>query len=284
MTAVVDAPAFQPGVYDISEEIYFGDPVPSGSLSCSGAKKLLPPYCPALFFWERDHPVYKDEFDFGSAAHKLVLGSGPELVVVDKPTWQTSAAKQARQEARDAGKTPILTGAMAEVRAMADAIRRHPIASILFDPSEGHPEQSLFWEDEDSGIWRRCRLDWLPSGSSGRLIVPDYKTSASANPASFGRPAANYGYHQQHDWYSEGVAEVLGVKPEFVFVVQEKTPPYLITVVQLDIDFVRAGRELNRQAINVYQHCIETGEWPGYSNEIELISPPAWARSRGDYF
>jgi hypothetical protein len=284
MTALAEAPAFQAGVYDISEEVYFGDPVPTGSLSCSGAKKLLPPNCPALFFWERDHPVFKDDFDFGSAAHKLVLGSGPELVVIDKPNWQTNAAKEARKEAREAGKTPILIGALAEVQAMADAIRRHPVASVLFDPSLGNPEQSLFWEDTTSGIWRRCRLDWLPDRRGGRLIIPDYKTAVSANPASFAKPAANYGYHQQHDWYVEGVSEVLGVTPEFVFVVQEKTPPYLISVIQLNWEFVRAGRELNRKAIGIYQDCIETGEWPGYSDEIELISPPAWARPRGDYF
>ena len=39
-----------------------------------------------------------------------------------------------------------------------------------------------------------------------------------------------------------------------------------------------AGRELNRLAIEIYRDCTEAGVWPGYSDEIELISLPAWAR------
>ena len=42
MTALAVA-EFTAGVYDIPEDLYHRDPVPGGSLSCSGAKKLLPP-------------------------------------------------------------------------------------------------------------------------------------------------------------------------------------------------------------------------------------------------
>jgi hypothetical protein len=33
-------------------------------------------------------------FDFGHAAHKLVLGAGPEIVVVDAERWDTKAIKE----------------------------------------------------------------------------------------------------------------------------------------------------------------------------------------------
>jgi hypothetical protein len=54
----VSGPALitEPGVYDIAEDHYHADPVPGGSLSNSGAKKLLPPSCPAKFAYEREHP------------------------------------------------------------------------------------------------------------------------------------------------------------------------------------------------------------------------------------
>ena len=56
---------YQPGVYEMDEATYHQDPVPGGSLSASGAKLLLPPSCPALYAWRRDHPKVSAEFDFG---------------------------------------------------------------------------------------------------------------------------------------------------------------------------------------------------------------------------
>lgn len=274
---------YAPGVYDIPEADYFGA---SYALSCSGAKLLLPPSCPAKFRYEQDHPVHKDVFDFGSAAHKVVLGSGRDVAVLDYDNWQTKAAKQAREEARDAGQTPILRDAWVVVQAMAAAIQAHPLARALYDPARGRPEQSLFWTDPRTGIPMRARLDWLRD-DGGRLIILDYKTASSAHPETFAKSAANYFYDMQDAFYGDG-ARALGLDtdPAFLFVAQEKTPPYLVSVVELDSDARRAGRARNRQATDTYIRCIESGDWPGYvaDDEIELISLPHWARPREDAF
>ena len=51
MTAILPAliSADELGVYDLPAAAYHRDPVEGGSLSASGAKKLMPPSCPALF-------------------------------------------------------------------------------------------------------------------------------------------------------------------------------------------------------------------------------------------
>src|SRR5690606_30614366 len=69
----------EPGVYDnVPSEVYHSDPVPGGSLSSTGARKLATE-CPAAFKHWLDNPEpSKKEFDFGTAAHKVVLGDGPE--------------------------------------------------------------------------------------------------------------------------------------------------------------------------------------------------------------
>src|SRR2546421_646443 len=87
----------EPGLYeDLSVETYHADPVPVGSLSSSGARKLLPPGCPALFAYEREHPPEPTAtFDLGHAAHKMVLGVGPEVVKIDADNWRTNAVKDA---------------------------------------------------------------------------------------------------------------------------------------------------------------------------------------------
>jgi hypothetical protein len=281
MTALATETAFRAGVYDgMPESQYHGDPVPGGSLSSSGARKLLPPSCPAKFRYEADNPPPpKDYLELGSAAHKMVLGAGAEIIVIKAPDWKTGAARDERDAARAEGFLPLLTREHEQVLAMAAALRAHPVASALFDPEHGKPEQSLFWQDASAGIWRRARLDWLPdSDARKRLVVGDYKTTIAADLPSIKKSIARYGYHQQGDYYLDGVRALnLGADPAFVFIFQEKTPPYLITPVQLDLDALREGRELNREAIDLYRACSESGSWPGYSAGIEVVSLPAWA-------
>lgn len=266
-----------PGIYDgIPEEQYHAD---RESLSVSGAKKLLPPSCPAIFKHERDHgQPQKAAFDFGHAAHATVLGVGMPIEVIDVPDWRTKAAQEAKKEAHAAGKVPLLASDKATVDEMAAAIRRHPIASALLNPERGKPEQSGYWLDTAHDVTRRFRLDWLPDTDGGRLIVPDYKTCTSAEPSAIRKAAANFGYYQQHPWYVDGL-KALEVADDiaFVFIFQEKTAPYLVTVAELDAEAVLLGRKRNDQALQVYAECVATNTWPSYTDDVELISLPGWA-------
>lgn len=277
----------QPGVYDIAEDHYHADPVPGGSLSNSGAKKLLPPSCPAKFAYEREHPPQPSAaMELGTAAHQIVLGAGPKVAIIDAENWRTNAAKDAAKEAREQGAVPLLIAEFDQVQAMAAAIRAHPLASVLFNPDAGgRPEQSMFWQDAEFGIWRRARLDWLPDWHGyGRLIVPDYKTCARADRASVAKAVYDYGYYRQGPWYCDGVRALgLAEDPAFVFVLQETTPPYLVTVGDLDPDAEDYGRAMNRLACEVYRDCTESGIWPGYGDSddgqprIARISLPPYA-------
>lgn len=281
MTAV-DLAITQPDVYNMDDATYHADPVAGGSLSSSGARKLLPPNCPARFRWELDHPRPANPvFDFGHAAHKQVLGVGAKVVVVDADSWRTNAAKDKQAAAYAAGQVPVLAHEYADVQNMADALRAHPVASALFNPAAGSPEQSLFWTDAETDVWCRARLDWLPDATDRRMVIADYKTCASAELGHIERAVHSYGYHQQAAFYVDGVKALgLADDPAFVFVFQEKTAPYLITVVQLDPEAERIGRAENRKAIDIYRRCKATDNWPGYSEDIELISLPPWVERR----
>lgn len=273
----------EPGMYDaIANDDYHADPVDGGSLSFSGAKKLLPPYCPAIYRYEREHPVYKDTFDFGSAAHHLVLGDDTvKIAIIDADSWRTNAAKEQKEQARAEGKVPLLQKDWAVVEAMAKALLEHPWASQLLHPDSGVAEQSMFWQDDRTGVWRRGRLDWLPHTNGSRLIVPDYKTAASADPESFAKSAANYGYHQQKAWYEDGLAALGYPDPVLVFIAQEKEPPYLVSVVELDTNATTIGHHLNREAVDLYATCTATDTWPGYTDtDVALVGLPGWYENR----
>ena len=250
------------------------------SLSASGAKRLLSPGCPALYKhdWDNGGRPNKRAFDVGHAAHAAVLGVGLELVVIDHDDYKTKAAREARDEAYAAGACPVLTKEKAGVDAMALAIRQHPLASKLLDPERGRPEVSVFWHDEDRGIDRRARFDWLPNPDGARtLVVPDYKTTASAEPRAFSRSIWNFGYDIQAVWYMDAVrAADLADDVEFLFIAQETTAPYLITVHQLDHDALKVGRARVDEACAIFRACTQTNTWPGYLDGVELVPPPQW--------
>lgn len=273
-------PAVGPGIHQMTNEEYHSH---RDALSSSGARMLLPPSCPALFRHAQDTPPEpKKTFELGSAAHKLVLGEGPDLVRVDAEKWMTAAVKAEVAAIRDEGGIPLKPADYQQVHDMADALRRHPIAAALFDPARGKPEQSLFWRDRPTGVMRRARFDWLPDARSGRLIIPDYKTCRSAEPTALARAVQEFGYHQQDDWYRAG-AKALGLADDsaaFVFVCQEKTAPYVVTVVEMDAEARRIGAARNRRALEVFAECAETGVWPGYSDDIAYLSLPTWAAIR----
>lgn len=285
----------QPGVYDLTAEAYHADPVPGGSLSSSGARMLLAPSCPALYRHRMDAGQgHRQVFDIGHAAHAEVLGIGAELAVIDADSYRTNAARAERDAAYAAGKTPLLVAEHEQVLGMATALREHPVASELFRPGHGEAEQALFWFDEEFGVWRRAMLDWsFYSPVTGQFIAADYKTTKSAEPDAISRAMSTYGYVQQDPYYLDG-AIALGLAgdlpPAFIFVFQEKEPPYLVTICQLNPESREWGQVLNRKALDVYRTCRETGHWPGYSDGVISVGIPGWADrqhqtalDRGDY-
>jgi hypothetical protein len=50
-----------------------------------------------------------------------------------------------------------------------------------------------------------------------------------------------------------------------------------VSVVELDIEAINIGRQMNDRAKRIYQECTNTGNWPGYPAGSELISLPMWA-------
>lgn len=263
-------------LFDLPEEQYFA----LDALSCSGAKRLLPPSCPALFQYEREHGrAGKPQYDLGHAAHKMVLGQGGEIHVIDATDYKKPANGKLRDELRESGRIPLLRKEFRQVVEMARAMKRHPDVGRLFDPEHGRAEVTFLWHDERWGIDRKARLDWLPNVVDGKvLIIPDYKTAASADPGSFARSAANYSYHMQDAWYSDAVRACLGVEAAFVFVAQEKDVPFLVTPFEYDPPSKAIGRAKNEAAMEIFRDCTDSGVWPTWSaGEIVSLSLPGWA-------
>jgi hypothetical protein len=267
----------KPGLYpDIPEDEYHRDPVPEGSLSVTSAKKLLPPGCPAIFAWERQHPKPPTKsMELGTVVHGLVLGTGQPVGVVDADNWRGNEAKEAKAKAIAAGEVPMLAKDYAEAKAIAAAVHAHPLAGALL--AEGDAEQSMFWQDPEFGIWLRGRTDWLTW--FGNPTVVDVKTCASASPEDVAKSIAKYGYYMQDPWYREGIAATTGCTPEdveFLFLFVPTEQPYLPMIYRLGDADVELGTQRNRIAREKYRDCTEAGIWPAWSEDIVDIALPGW--------
>jgi hypothetical protein len=143
---------------------------------------------------------------------------------------------------------------------------------------------SAFWTDPAYGTWWRCRWDHMPEPDPRyRPVIGDYKTTAKdgAAPAKFARSVADFRYYLQAYVYSAGYAAVFGDRisapPGYALIAQERTAPYRVAVYELDPAALRKGREDAERAMEIYRDCTESGIWPGYSPEIELLDLPYWA-------
>lgn len=276
------------GMYSgIPDEVYHAD---RGSLSSSGARALLAPSCPEIFYHQRQQPPEpKPQYDFGHVAHKFVLGEGSEIAELDpaihglnkdgspsKAPTNTAMWQEAVQEARERGQIPMHIAEVAKAKAMAAKVREHPLAAALL--ADGTPELSGYWHDPETGVRLRFRPDWLPNPGRGRLIVVDYKTATSAHPGHFAKAAADYGYHQQVPWYLDGLAACdISNDAAFVFIVQSKSPPYPVSVIELKPDDIELGRRRNRKAIDLYAQCVAADHWPDYGQGVHSVSLPSYA-------
>lgn len=270
----ITSPAVIEGMSDAD---YHRDPVPGGSLSHSAVKLLRE--APAKFHHHQTHPrPPKREFDFGHAAHGLILGTGDPVEIVDAGDWRTKAAQEAAAQARAAGRVPLLAHEWAHVEGMAAALASGP-AARLFRPSTGMSEVVVVWMDTDTGLWLRAKFDRVLIGADGSVTIIDYKSAKNSSPAAFARAMWEYGYYTQDAFYSTG-AEVLGLGDpvRFLFVVQEKDPPYLCTVVELDEEDRQWGRVVNRRALHDYLRYRAADHWPGYAEDIVSVGLPAYGR------
>ncbi len=265
----------------ISAEAYHADPCPAPSLSSTGARTLVRA-TPAAYWHGRQNPERKRVFDIGTSAHLLVLE--PDLFadavrVIDADSYRTKAAQEAREQAYAEGKVPLLPEEASMVMHMRDALFAHPVARHAFEG--GTVEQTAIWQCDEFGHWCRARMDYMPPH---RRYLVDYKTAASAHPEQFPRALAEFGYHQQAAWYQDAVEQLTGERPaRFCFVVQEKKPPYLVSVFWVDHEALEVGRALNRLARGIFAHCLARWEWPGYQPDVAAapqaftVTLPPWA-------
>ncbi len=219
-----------------------------------------------------------DALDFGKAFHCASLE--PELFAeryTIEPTFGDCRKKENKAN-RDAwrkeneGALLLSMNDHLACRAMAESIRKHPVASRLLEG--GDRELTVRWRDEATGLECKARADqYRPD----RRLVVDVKTTEDASPDGFRKSVARYGYHRQAALYREGFAAAGAPVDFFLFVAVEKVAPFAVGVYALDADAEKRGRDSVREDLAKLADCIERDVWPAYSDSILTLDLPAWA-------
>ena len=272
------------GVYQIDAAAYHDDPTIEPSLSASIASVLLS-HSPAHA--REKHPRLnpdfeaeeKPHFDLGTAAHHMALRQDfwrEEIEVVNAASWQTKAARERRDKAREASRTPVLIDHYKRLDRMVSALEAHPQARRAF--LKGKPEQTLVWRDPATGAWMRCRPDWMPDDVNDPW--PDYKSTTDARPKQWDRRfLLDHGGLMRAAMYEEGIRQVFHMKhPTLYYVVQEVAPPFAIScrIMSSDSEAMKIGRAMLRKATHLWAECSRTGEWSGYE-PTGTIQMPHWS-------
>lgn len=262
------------------EDYYHQDPCPDPSLSASIIKPLL--YQSPLHAWyqhPRLNPAYEPEqkaaYDIGSAAHALILQDPHVFEIVDASDWRKKENQEKRDIAYATGKIPLLKDQYQMVLDMSvraiEQLAKHECGNT-FD-GKGKSEVTLIWQE--GNVWCRCRIDYI--AENGKDFY-DYKTTdQSANPENAGRVVFNLGYDITSAFYKRGIRKIFGIEnPQYRFVIQEKEPPYALSVCALDpMAEALADRKID-EAIRLWGECLRSDSWPTYSDKIAYVGAPAW--------
>ena len=256
----------------IPSATYHADPADEPSLSSSIAKLLLerPPYWawaahPKLNpEWKQPEP--KAAFDIGSAAHALLLEEGAGIEMVEADNWLTKAAKEQRDALRAKGITPILTKDFERTLEMS-RIASAFLKEYGIDVSKTDNECTMIAEVD--GVLCRTRADiFMP-----RRII-DYKTTGLSLDV-FNKQASKFGYDLQAAMYMR-VAQELGEKCEWLFLVQETVAPYPVQMFRPTMEFMEVGTRKFEQALAIWEECLIVGDWPGYPKDVQLLDAMPW--------
>lgn len=220
---------------------------------------------------------------FGTAAHAWILEpetAASQVVVLPKIDRRTRDGKKQWEEFEmmHPNKTRITDEDARHLAAMAAAVNNHKIAGKLLNEKTA-TEVSVLWQDERTQAMCRCRPDLVAND-----IIVDLKTTYDASKAAFSHTMHKYRYHVQAAYYLDGcrAAGLVPEKSDFVFIAVEKKPPYGVAIYHLPFDDIERGRFQYERDLTRFAYAQKTGHWFGYSENIDTLELPYFARKEID--
>lgn len=218
--------------------------------------------------------------DNGSIIHALLLGKGSEIAVMPHDEYRTNAAKADRDEAIAQGKIPIKAKDYAEIATAAERVRARLLVLGIDLQAEGFvAEQPIEWDEPGVNSPVRCRAMFdLVNVLTGVII--DVKSISEATVENCAKSTWRYDYHVQDAAYRSALSALIGQPTSFTFAFCELDAPYGVLPAKCNGAFKEIGEARWRHAVRLWEECLATNIWPGYSTETVRLEPPGWALSQ----
>jgi hypothetical protein len=208
------------------------------------------------------------EMDIGTLTHLGVLEPErfadayavyPADVLGKNGAASTNAAKAWCEAQESAGKIVLKQESLDAVLAMVASVK------TTFAPwlaLESKREQSVYWQDPETGLHCRCRPDWLIL-NNGTAFIFDLKTTSDSSHDGFRRAAEQFSYWLQHAHYSAGVQQALDFEfdPEFYFVVVETQFPHATAIYRMPDPIAERSDLIRRGLLRDMAACFNGGDW-----------------------
>lgn len=215
-------------------------------------------------------------FDVGEAIHLAVLQPDVfETRVIRGPKDRRGNNwKDFQAEATNSGRLLLTEADFDKALEVRDVVHADAWLNAMIVSPHSQVERSGIWTDAETGVTCRLRPD-LYRPDLG--IIFDLKSTRCAEAETFARDVANYGYHAQEAWYSDGW-RALGQNVEaFVFIALEKDAPYCRAAYELLPSIVDEGRIAMRKTLRLYAQCAAVDRWPGYEPGVQELKFKPWA-------
>lgn len=208
---------------------------------------------------------------FGQAMHKFILepeSFTDEFAIIPNVDRRTKAGKEEfeRFKTENEFKTWLAQDQYEQILNMAAALESNDAIHAILSDVNKRVESPFCWIDGETGEPCKVKADILTYIDEKPTII-DYKTTMSCADRAFEREARRYGYGFQAGMYCEGIDLGSLEQHEFIFIAQEKNPPYAARIYRCDRGFIEAGQRRFHTLLRLYHECRMNDDWYGYPEE-----------------
>lgn len=187
----------------------------------------------------------------------------------------------------NAGKTIINDTDFESALRFRDAVRRN--ADVMPLLALGDPEVAMVWQDRETGLWLRGRVDWkgkiLGGGAdfNGRECITDLKGARDITDDAFGRQCAKLSYHVQQAMYADGYETITGERPLVAVAAVEMAEPHDAVPYFFSEAELEAGRSVYQGWLKRIAECRNSNQWPGLgAGGLRVLRLPSYSYDDND--
>lgn len=223
---------------------------------------------------------FRRSLPFGPTTGPMMASCPPK----ERRKWSGNAndCKAWLENASENNLTVITAEQIERIKRIAEDAHNYPL--IQMGVLNGRVERSMFWKDEETGVWLRSRPDAMPNADG---VFADLKTASKFDEDFLERQIFDAGYFLQAAM-TRMICRSLGIPFEtfvLVYVLNDDVPD--TAHVEISAHDIDRGERVIRWCLNTIRHSLDADDWPGarpFSGGERHIQMKPWAKSRLDDF